>query len=115
MEETKVRIGEEVLLDIGTDSEWYISSLGYDGESVDITLRRKADRDKDWWRLVDTPQSVENNGDIIVRSNLELFRVADTPQTEKPKIRKRIDKPFRAVWLDDDHNEIGTPQSERSE
>ena len=40
---------------------------------------------------------------------------ADTPQTEKPKIRKRIGKPFRAVWLDDDHNEIGTPQTERSE
>lgn len=56
MEETKVRIGEEVLLDIGTHSEWYISSLGYDGESVDITLRRKADRDKDWW-LVDPPQT----------------------------------------------------------
>lgn len=37
---------------------------------------------------------------------------ADTPQTEKPKIRKRIDKPFRAVWLDDDLNEIGTPQTE---
>lgn len=40
---------------------------------------------------------------------------ADTPQTEMPKIRKRIDKPFRAVWLDDDHNEIGIPQTERSE
>ncbi len=35
-----------------------------------------------------------------------------TEQTEKPKIRKRIDKPFRAVWVDDDHNEIGTPQTE---
>lgn len=43
------------------------------------------------------------------------IQTADTPQTEKPKIRKRIDKPFRAVWLDDDHNEIGTPQTERSE
>lgn len=63
----------------------------------------------------DTPQSVENNGDIIVRSNFEPFRVADTPQTKKPKIRKRIDKPFRAAWLDDDHNEIGAPQTERSE
>ena len=39
---------------------------------------------------------------------------ADPPQTEKPKIRKRIDKPFRAVWLDDDHNEIDPPQTERS-
>lgn len=36
------------------------------------------------------------------------------PQTEKPKIRKRIDKPFRAVWLDDDHNEIGTTQTDCS-
>lgn len=55
MEVTEVRIGKDVLLDIGTHSEWYISSLGYDGESVDITLRRKADRDKDWLRFVDTP------------------------------------------------------------
>ena len=39
---------------------------------------------------------------------------ADTPQTEKPKIWKRNDKPFRAVWLDDDHNEIGTPQTDCS-
>lgn len=45
--------------------------------------------------------------DINVRSKTE-------PQTEKPKIRKRIDKPFRAVWLDDDHNEIGTPQTDCS-
>ncbi len=57
MEETKVRIGDEVVLDIGTHSEWYISSLGYDGESVDITLRRKSDRGKDWWWLVDPPQT----------------------------------------------------------
>lgn len=30
---------------------------------------------------VESVKSVENNGDIIVRSNLEPFRVADTPQT----------------------------------
>lgn len=41
------------------------------------------------------------------------YKHEDEPQTEKPKIRKRIDKPFRAVWLDDDHNEIGTTQTER--
>ena len=28
-------------------------------------------------------ESVKNNGDIIVRSNLEPFRVADTPKTER--------------------------------
>lgn len=34
---------------------------------------------------VESVKSVENNGDIIVRSNLEPFRVADTPQTEKQR------------------------------
>ena len=47
MDETKVQIGEDVLLDIGIHSEWYISSIGYDGESVDVALRRKADRNKE--------------------------------------------------------------------
>jgi hypothetical protein len=56
MDETKVQIGEDVLLDIGIHSDWYISSIGYDGESVDVALRRKADRNKEWW-LADTPQT----------------------------------------------------------
>lgn len=56
MDETKVQIGEEVLLNIGIHSDWYISSTGYDGESVNITLRKKADRNKEWW-LADTPQT----------------------------------------------------------
>ena len=56
MDETKVQIGEDVLLDIGTHSDWYISSIGYDGESVDVALRRKADRNKEWW-LADAPQT----------------------------------------------------------
>lgn len=55
MDETKVQIGEDVLLDIGIHSDWYISSIGYDGESVDVALRRKADRNKEWW-LADTLQ-----------------------------------------------------------
>ena len=42
-----------------------------------------------------------------------FIKRADIPQTKKPRIRKRNDKPFRAVWLDDNHNEIGTPQTER--
>lgn len=49
MEETKVRIGEDVLLDIGTHSEWYISRISYDGKSVDVELLRKADKDSKWW------------------------------------------------------------------
>ena len=56
MDETKVQIGEDVLLDIGIHSDWCISSIGYDGESVDVALRRKADRNKEWW-LADTPQT----------------------------------------------------------
>lgn len=56
MNETKVQIGKDVLLDIGTHSDWYISSIGYDRESVDVVLRRKVDRNKEWW-LADTPQT----------------------------------------------------------
>ena len=56
MDETKVQIGEDVLLDIGTHSDWYISAVGYNGESVDVVLRRKADEECKWW-LADTPQT----------------------------------------------------------
>ena len=58
MDETKVQIGEDVLLDIGVHSDWYISSIGYDYDcgSVNVSLRRKADRNKEWW-LADTPQT----------------------------------------------------------
>lgn len=79
MDEVKVQIGEEVLLDIGIHSEWYISSVGYDGESVDVALRRKADRNKEWW-LADTPQT-----DLLAktpRKSLESHEI-DTPQTER--------------------------------
>ena len=55
MDETKVQIGEDVLLDIGIHSDWYISAVGYNGESVDVVLRRKADKECKWW-LADTPQ-----------------------------------------------------------
>ena len=56
MEETRIQIGDEVLLVVDISADWYISGAGYDGESVDITLRRKADRGKNWWRFVDIPQ-----------------------------------------------------------
>ena len=69
-------------------------------------------------KVEDEPQ--RNMAEDIVESfgfKAESYRQAkamDEPQTEKPKIGKRIDKPFRAVWLDDDHNEIGTPQTDCS-
>lgn len=56
MDETKVQIGEDVVLDIGTHSDWYISAVCYNGESVNVDLRRKADRHKEWW-LADAPQT----------------------------------------------------------
>ena len=59
MDETKVQIGEDVLLDIGTHSDWYISAVSYDGESVNVDLRRKAARHKEWW-LADTPQTYKD-------------------------------------------------------
>lgn len=49
MDETKVQIGGDVLLDIGTHSDWYISTICYDNESVNVELRRKKDRNNKWW------------------------------------------------------------------
>ena len=59
MNETKVQIGEDVLLDIGVHSDWYISSIGYNGKSVAVTLCRKADQNKEWW-LADALQIWKN-------------------------------------------------------
>lgn len=49
MNETKVQIGDDVLLDIGIHSDWYISAICYDNESVNIELRRKTERNNKWW------------------------------------------------------------------
>ena len=60
MEDTKVQIGDDCLLDLGVNSEWYISTLCYDNESVNVELRRKADRYSEWWRAEQTePNSSE--------------------------------------------------------
>lgn len=61
---------------------------------------------------VDIDIHIDADGEISVSVCPTYRDTADTPQTEKPKIRKRIDKPFRAVWFDDDHNEIDTPQTD---
>ena len=39
MEEYKVRLGEDVVLDLGINPDWWISALSYDRVSVTITLR----------------------------------------------------------------------------
>lgn len=59
MDETKVQIGDDVLLDIGTHSDWYISTICYDNESVNIELRRKTDRNNKWWVAEQTEREVE--------------------------------------------------------
>ena len=71
MDETKVQIGEDVLLDIGIHSDWYIGAVSYNGESVSVDLRRKADRHKEWW-LADTPQAemTEDDAFYIVYKDL---------------------------------------------
>lgn len=48
MGETRIQIGDEVLLVVDISADWYISSAGYDGESVDIKLRKKSDRENCW-------------------------------------------------------------------
>lgn len=84
MEETKVQIGEDVLLDIGIHSDWYISAVGYNGESVDVVLRRKADEECKWW-LADTPQTdcpyTEDDKCFGCGDDTKCV-VFDTPQTD---------------------------------
>lgn len=70
MDETKVQISEDVLLDIGIHSDWYISAVGYNGESVDVVLRRKADEECKWW-LADTPQTETHDCERYVITNDE--------------------------------------------
>ena len=101
MDETKVQIGEDVLLDIGIHSDWYISAVGYNGESVDVVFRRKADEERKWW-LADTPQTdcdtcrhyklacelfsevckYEPTTQTETQSSNLTFEMADTPQTD---------------------------------
>lgn len=120
MDETKVQIGEDVLLDIGIHSDWYISSIGYDGESVDVALRRKADRNKEWW-LADTPQTdypcntCANKGDHDGEcsncvSDSETIRWK-TPSHYKPK-----DEPQKDVYdsAKFSHNCIGMCENPRT-
>ena len=119
MDETKVQIGEDVLLDIGIHSDWYISSICYDGESVDVALRRKADRNKEWW-LADTPQmetqnSNKNSNVILVSDGVsEMIRCAMCNKSYKgcdgacsydEKLYKRI---MDAI----DESRVDTPQTE---
>ena len=59
MDETKVQIGDDVLLDIGIHSDWYISVICYNNESVNVELRRKTDRNNKWW----VAEQTENNSE----------------------------------------------------
>ena len=81
---------------------------------IKLTKRYPQSRTED---IVDAYMRGWNDALDAVQNGKFIINEAEQtePQTEKSKIRKRNDKPFRAVWLDDDYNEIGTPQTERSE
>lgn len=100
MDETKVQIGEDVLLDIGIHSDWYISSIGYDGESVDVALRRKADRNKEWW-LADTPQTdCETCKHYKLACELfsEVCKYEPITQTETQNSNSSFEKQTDCAW-----------------
>lgn len=62
MDETRIQIGDEVLFDVDINADWYISGVGYDGKSVDITLRKKSDRENCW--TFNEPQTERENNEI---------------------------------------------------
>lgn len=73
MDKTKVQIGDDVLLDIGTHSDWYISAICYDNESVNVELRRKIDRNNKWWVTEqDEPHIVGKHADVIIIADSRL-------------------------------------------
>ena len=61
MDETKVQIGDDVLLDIGTHSDWYISTICYNNESVNVELCRKTDCNNKWWIAEQTKPQTERS------------------------------------------------------
>lgn len=89
MDETKVQIGEDVLLDIGIHSDWYISSIGYDGESVGVALRRKADRHKEWW-LADAPQTDAEITELAKEIAHKMIDNSDIAEDAYPDLRQRM-------------------------
>ena len=74
MDKTKVQIGNDVILSVDINSEWYISSVGYEygyeekAREMTITLRNKEDENKLWRTL----------GELIAEPK-------DEPQTERSK------------------------------
>ena len=72
MDETKVQIGNDVILGVDINSEWYISSVGYEygyeekTREVTITLKNREDENKLWQML----------GELIAEPK-------DEPQTER--------------------------------
>lgn len=42
LEKNKIQIGDDCLLAMDINSDWYICGLGYTGNEIEITLRRKA-------------------------------------------------------------------------
>lgn len=100
MDETKVQIGEEVLLDIGIHSEWYISSTGYDGESVDIKLRKKADRIQKWWFSEEYSPDGKPCGLTLQSSDGNAVDLV--PAQKWIPCSERLPKPYTAVLVCDE-------------
>ena len=126
MEETKVQIGDDVLLDIGTHSDWYISGVCYDGESVNVVLRRKADEECRWW-LADTPQTDCNtcrHYKLVCELFSEVCKYEPTTQTETQKSNLSFENRtmldcYNCKWYKSDdacvecrYEPIDTPQTE---
>ena len=105
-DETKVQIGNEVILSVDINSEWYISSVGYEygyeekAREVTITLKNREDENKLWQMLgeiiaepKDEPQTCSVNGRPYSEcSDCEYFRcTADESQ-------KIMEKCYKCKW-----------------
>lgn len=95
MDETKVQIGNDVILSVDINSEWYISSVGYEygyeekAREVTITLRNKGDENKLWRTLGELITDRKTEPQTVLEAVLERQTDEDRRKMEE-SIRKAI-------------------------
>ena len=109
MDETKVQIGDDVLLDIGTHSDWYISTFCYDNESVNIVLCRKINRNNRWW-VAEQTESQTEDGEDYLRGYQDGYNARE--MLDRAGVEIHIDKP-RGYTLKSDTNDACKPKGEQ--
>ena len=111
MDETKVQIGNDVLLDVGINPDWYISSVGYEygyeekAREVTITLRNRGDENKLWRTLGEliTDRKTENCSEKPNNSTISKMEQVDKDINVRRKDEPQTDcQDWKYAWWNGD-------------